>query len=104
MPFWDVKPNRSPVVSPAEMLTVAPARFRLSTSLRVRLEPITIGVAFSVNPVGFETEICSFQFCFPKLDVNVQSGLPVGLFPRPMSGLEEPWLFQAMTVCAFVRL
>ena len=103
MPFWDVKPSKSPDVSPAEILTVAPLRFRLSISLRVRFEPMTTGVEFSVNPVGFETEICSFQSCFPKVE-NVQSGLPTELFPKPISGAGEPWLFQAMTVCEFVRL
>ena len=101
MPFWDVKPSKSPDVSPAEMVTVAPLRFRLSGSLRARFEAITTGVEFSLNP--FDTEICNFQFCFPKVE-NVQSGLPTGLFPKPISGVGEPWLFQAMTVCEFVRL
>jgi len=89
MPFWDVKPSTSPDVRPAEMVTKALVIVELSESLREIFGAIVVAVEFSVYSAVFETETCSFQPVTPRVE-NVQSGLPVGLFPKPISGVLAP--------------
>ena len=48
MPFCVVKSSRSPVVRPEEMVTVAPVRLVLSTSVRVMDASMAAAEPFSV--------------------------------------------------------